>query len=1077
MPEKNNIKNIYSLSPMQEGMLFHAVMGEHPGAYIEQTVITLRGPIDPERFKRAYQFLVDRTDILRTVFVYRTTKRPRQVVLEKQTAEFTFTDQTSSPDPLTIENFLANDRDKGFDLTKGPLMRLHLVQTGDKSWQLVWSFHHILMDGWCLGILFREFMDIYHAMQAQTLPRLQPVVPYSRYIQWLEKQDKPKGLTYWKEYIDGYEQPATLPRSRCGSSDRPSYVSGNHKFQLDDTQTRQLRQIAMKNRVTENVLFQALWGIMLQRYTSIDDVIFGAVVSGRPAELDGSDRMVGLFINTVPIRIQSKDGQTFSDLLKTIQYQSALSKPFEHLPLADIQAMSPLKNRLIDQIIAFENYPLAENIKQSQDQHRGMEISAESIVMHEQTNYDLNLLVIPSSQLTVHFMFNSAVYDPAFIRRITDQLDQLIRQVIEHPDIRLNDIDILTPDEKQELLIDLNQTATDWPKDKTIQQLFEEQVAKTPDRIAITDAPIHLSYRELNENAGRLAGELQQRNVGEDSIVAIMMERSIDMFIGLLGILKAGGAYLPIDPSFPKDRVEYMLKDSGAALLVTTLNEEDKKSRSWEGKNALSLTHLNLLPSHPLNFNPLPSTSLAYLIYTSGSTGKPKGVMMMHYSATRVIKNANYFAIKTEDRILQLSNYAFDGSIFEIFGSLLEGAVLALSGKEAISSLDKLTERIKRENITIFFTTTALFNAMVDIDIHCFRHIRGVLYGGERISVPHARKALDYMGPGRIIHLYGPTETGVYSTFYPIDSIDEHAETIPIGKPISNTTVYILNRAGYPVPVGAPGELYIGGGGLARGYLNNPELTAEKFNKSFWPHLFSKRWAAEGMLYKTGDIVKWVNDGNIEFIERVDNQVKIRGFRIEIGEIENRILAHEAIKEAIVIARPYQTGEKYLCAYFSSHKRVEIEEIKTYLSTFLPDHMIPSYFIQVEKLPIKSTGKVDIRSLPSPETDTAIKKEYVAPRNEIEHQLVEIWSELLERDPSHSTPIGIDDNFFDIGGHSLKAAGLVSIIHKKMNIKIPLSMIFQSPTIRLLAWYIENINETLSNNQQPDGETESSILI
>jgi amino acid adenylation domain-containing protein len=1046
MSNKSNVQNIYELSPMQEGMLFHAVMDEQSTAYVEQTVMTLRGTLDPDLFEKALQELVGRYDILRTVFVYKTTKRPRQVVLNEQKADFYFEDlshKLEGSGTAYLKDFSREDREKGFDLTKGPLLRVSLFKVTTQTWCLVWTFHHILMDGWCLGILFKDFIHLYYAGQSGKLLTTEPVLPYSRYIQWLEKQDRQKGLDYWTSFLEGCEAPAGLPKLRR-SPDNARYQGGEYWFTMEEFLTQDLQQIARNNRVTENTLFQTLWGILLQKCNDTLDVVFGVVVSGRPAEIPGIEKMVGLFINTVPARIKTEPGEVFSHLLKKVQLHTLQSKPYEFLPLADIQAFGSLQNQPLDHIVVFENYPGDKSV---QDAGRGSSgFMVEYAEMYEQTNYDLNVVFAPARQMGIKFIFNRTVYDEEFIKQVTGQLKEMARQVVNNPEIKVSEIDTITGEERQRLLIDLNDTQTGYPKDKTLHQLFEEQAEKVPERAAVVGnrqlavgkkEKMHIIYRVLNEKANQVAEVLREKGVLADDIVGIMVGRSIEMIVGILGILKAGCAYLPIEPEYPQERIDFMLKDSGARILLTNLSE----GRHFHHSSNQFIDH------H--------SGSLAYVIYTSGTTGKPRGVMTTHYNAVRVVKCTNYIEISPQDRVMQISNYAFDGSIFDIFGALLNGAVLVMMEGEGISALDRLSEQIKREQITVFFVTTALFNALVDMDTGCLKDIRRVLYGGERISVPHARRALDYLGPGRIIHVYGPTETTVYATYYPIDAIDEIRVTIPIGRSLSNTTVYILNKELNVVPVGAVGELYIGGEGVARGYLNRPELTAERFLFSSYR---SYRTYISKKLYKTGDLVRMLSDGNIEFIGRVDRQVKIRGFRVEPGEIEYRLLKHEKIKEVFVTAGSSEDGsgssDKYLCAYIVPIIPGDLDhvEIREYLAVELPDYMIPAYFVMMEKLPLTPNGKVDGGALPKPKTEIPGKKMTV-PSNLIEERIAHIWSEILSV-PAGS--ISIDADFFDLGGHSLRAMTMLSRLHKEVGIKIPLREVFASPTIGELAAYVES---------------------
>ncbi|MGE5339957.1 MAG: amino acid adenylation domain-containing protein, partial [Candidatus Omnitrophota bacterium] len=560
--------------------------------------------------------------------------------------------------------------------------------------------------------------------------------------------------------------------------------------------------------------------------------------------------------------------------------------------------------------------------------------------------------------------------------------------------------------------------------------------------------------------------------------------------VGLFGILKAGGAYLPIDPDFPQERIDYMLTDSGASNLITDRDVKEFRRGApmcapdaFQEKAGLGQTR-GSAPTRVSQY----SSALAYIIYTSGSTGKPKGVLTMHFNVTRVVKNTNYIDITPLDRLLQLSNYAFDGSVFDIYGALLNGASLVLIGKETGSSMDYLTREIGRHQITVFFVTTALFNALTDFEKESLKSIRRILFGGERVSVDHCQKALAFFGKGKIIHVYGPTETTVYATYYPVDSIADKAMNVPIGYPLSNTAIYLLNKYMNLVPVGVAGEIYIGGQGTARGYLNNPELTSEKFigyrlpnaeylnrshTKSFCPAFYKKRDDG-GILYKTGDLGKWLENGAIEFIGRIDHQVKLRGFRIELGEIEEKISRHPEVNDAIVLLKEDLGGDKYLCAYVVSDTRDDVErQLREFLSQSLPDYMIPSYFVRLDAFPLNSSGKINRAALPEPGTCNR-ETPYAAPRDQIDEQLIAIWSKVLGKKTNKvsDSGIGIDDNFFNLGGHSLKASRLVTQIHKEMNAKIPLSEVFKNPTIRSMSTYLTQASGDRYRSIEPTEEKE-----
>ncbi|MCP5054992.1 MAG: amino acid adenylation domain-containing protein, partial [bacterium] len=622
----------------------------------------------------------------------------------------------------------------------------------------------------------------------------------------------------------------------------------------------------------------------------------------------------------------------------------------------------------------------------------------------------------------------------------------------ENRDKTIADVEIISEEEKGRVLFEFNDTHTGYPNTGTIQQLFGEQAGKRPHSIAAVYEDSQITYERLNEESNRWARVLRKKGAEPGGIIGMIVDRSIEMIVGILGILKCGAAYLPLDPEFPAERKTFMLEDSRSQMILTVNKYiDDRLNKTQTIINIESDEHRHEECTDPGPYGSF--DDLTYVIYTSGTTGKPKGTLTMHYNVIRVVRETNYINIVEDDRMLQLSNAAFDGSVFDIYGALLNGAALVMIQKEDVPDPQKVSGLIKREAITLFFITTALFNTLVDVGIDCFDRVRKVLFGGEKVSFEHSKKAFDYLGPDRIIHVYGPTETTVYASYYIINRVDEVPGTIPIGKPLSNTALYVLDKHLKPQPIGITGELYIGGDGLSRGYLNRPELSAQQF--VFSPTVTGDR------LYKTGDLVRWLPHGNIEFRGRIDHQVKIRGFRIELEGIASHLLTHPQVKEAVVLARETRKSEsgkgpeeRYLCAYFTAEKELPLNDLKKYLSLELPAHMVPSYFIQLEKMPLTSTGKLDRKSLPEP--GLSVSQEYAAPRNQIERTLVEVWSQVLSLDKES---IGIDADFFQLGGHSLLATVMITKLHQALDVKLPLGELFQTPTIRELTRYVEKAQE------------------
>ncbi|NEZ84183.1 amino acid adenylation domain-containing protein [Clostridium botulinum] len=1035
------IKNIYSLTPMQMGMLFHALKDEESSSYFEQSIFTLKGEIDLNIFERSFNKVIERYDILRTVFVYENVDKPKQIVFKERKARIGYEDISKLSNESKenyIENFISKDKEKGFNLGKDLLIKISILKVEKDKYEVVWSFHHILMDGWCLNIIMNDFFNIYSQLQEEKSIELPKVTPYIEYIKWLEDRKKlnNEGEEYWRNYLSCYENVARIPISAERHKEE-KYELKELKFAINKEKTKKLERIVKTERVTMNTIIQAVWGILLQRYNNIDDVVFGTVVSGRNANIEGIDRMVGLFINTIPVRIKTESGMSFVELIKEIQKLSLESSKYDYYPLAEIQSKTKLKNELINNIVVYENYYI-DNSSINLNEKINKKFIMENMKSREETNYDLNLIIGPSEELNIKLSYNKKIYDDYIIEKISKQLALIIDTIISNKNILVDEIEIIEEEEKNKILYEFNDTKVDYPKDKTIQELFEEQVEKTPNNIAVVFEDKKLTYRELNEKANSLGRLLRDKGVKADSIVGIMVERSVEMIVGIMGILKSGGAYLPIDPSYPVERIEYMIEDAKIDILITS---EEFINKVKFSKSIVNIKEKSILKKDNLDIINK-SSDLAYVIYTSGSTGRPKGVMVEHKSLINLCNYHNKkFNIKEEDKSTSYAEFSFDASVWEVFPYLIIGATIYIINENIKLDIIKLNKYYEKNNITISFLPTPICQQFMEVDN---TSLRVILTGGDKLN-NYKEKQIS------IINNYGPTEATVLTTSYHVKS---KVNNIPIGKPMYNQRVYILNNKKV-APIGVSGELCISGDGLARGYLNNPELTSEKFvDNPFEP--------GERM-YRTGDLAKWLPDGNIEFLGRIDNQVKIRGFRIELEEIENRLLEYEGVKEAVVVAKEDKERSKYLCAYIVSNNKIDRNELKNYLLKGLPEYMIPSYFIELEKIPLTSNGKIDRRALPEPNRKMNIGIGYEAAGNELEEKLVKIWSEILE-----VNEIGINDNFFELDGNSLKAMMLVSKIYKELEVEVPLNDLFKAATIKELSKYIINkdiIDKYKKNNK------------
>ncbi|MEW9702891.1 amino acid adenylation domain-containing protein [Paenibacillus sp. SI8] len=1046
MKKSDTIQKVYPLTPMQEGMLFHTIMDPDSSAYHNLLQAQIYGELDSSLFEQSFNQLIEENDILRTAFVHQNLQRPRQVVLNKRTIQLhveAIGHLDEKEQEACIESYIGTRHAARYNLAKDIPMHIAIFQIAEQEYRFIWSHHHILMDGWGLGIVINRLFQIYGALKHnKTLPQ-EAVYPFSDYIKWLEKQDKDEALAYWRTYLDGYEP--SIPTPKASSPAGSAYRKHEISFAVDETTTGRIAQLASSYQTTVNTVFQTIWGLLLSKYNHTDDVVFGSVVSGRPSQVKGIEKMVGLFINTIPVRISYQGDQSFGSLLAEAQRNALASEGYHFVPLYDIQSQEGHKQDLFDHIIIFENYPIAKNLQNNGwDSTLGFNIG--HVDVEEQTNYPLNIVVAPGAELGIKLSFDESVYEAEWMKGIEGHMKQIIAQVVADPQTLLKHIHIVTEEERRQILHSFNDTEIRYPqnREQTLHALFENQAEQTPHQTAIVCGGTSLTYAELNERANRLARVLQEKGVGKDQLVAIMTERSLDMAVGLLAILKAGGAYVPCDPEYPAERIRYLLQDSGAQLLLSQSSLRHK----IEGSHCEFLD-LQDDANYALEASNIAATSgpadLAYLIYTSGTTGQPKGVMVEHASILNTIRwRKEEYAFGTDDRILLFLSFSFDAFVSSFFAPLVSGSTVVIASDEEAKDPLALKKRIASLQITHFSCVPSLYAAILEtMTAEDAASLKAVTLGGESIS-PYLLEKTKRIVPGvEIVNEYGPTENSVISTVCR-DLLPE--ETVTIGHPIANSHVYIVDQHHQLLPVGVKGELCVAGAGLARGYWNREALTAEKF--------IANPFVPGTLMYKTGDLARWLPNGNIAFISRIDHQVKIRGYRIELGEVEAAVLAHRSLKEAAVLVVEEGEGEKALAAYYTSEADVSAAELKGDLLRELPAYMVPSHFIQIERLPLTPNGKIDRKALPNPESGLKSAAVFEAPANLMEASLLPLWQEVLKTEA-----IGVTDSFFENGGHSLKAMLLISRIHQELKVEVPIKVLFEKPTIRQMARYIQGADE------------------
>ncbi|MCX6579065.1 MAG: amino acid adenylation domain-containing protein [Candidatus Aminicenantes bacterium] len=1078
-------KEYYILSSAQKRLYFLQQMDSGGTAYNISAAWIVEGVIDKLLFEQALAKLIRRHESIRTSFVI-IGEEPAQRVHDEAEFEIEYKDlatdghgqtrtltkvfgptffQKGGPPEAIIKSFI-----RTFDLSKAPLMRVGLLRIEESKHLLIVDIHHIIADGTSMAVIVKDFMFLYRG-EGGDLAELR--VQYKDFSGWQNSQKQGESIkrqeNFWVNEFDGEMPVLELPTDFTRPSVQ-SFEGSSIPFEIDKETAEILKMLALETDVTMYMLLLALYTVFLSKLTNQEDIVVGSPIAGRRhADLE---TIVGIFVNTLAMRNYPSGEKKFSDFLeevkgKTLKAFENQEYQYEDLVERATKARDVSRNPLFDTMFALQNTGSQE-----------IEIPGLKLGPYEYesktSKFDLSLTGVEvEDKLLFTFEYSTKLFKLETVERFSAYFVNIIHGVLEDRQKKISDFEIITEEERRRILFNFNNTEAEYPKDKTVPQLFAEQSLKIPDRISVIGGltvetwratPLQITYRQLNEQSDRLAGWLIEKGVLADNIVGIMMEPSIEIIIGIFGILKSGAAYLPIDPGYPRERIDYMLKDSDAKLLAVANDQEGEKVRRWEGEKVLlesiiyDSNHLKGCPRrgpHHSSFIIHHSNHLAYIVYTSGSTGRPKGVMIDHKSFIDFTTWAvDEFEHRVGYQVLLSNSFASDGSIQQIFPPLISGGVLHVITKELRLDVARYLDYLKVHQINNIDEVPVLMKELVALidpadreeklpDLTCLS------LGSEYVPIELIKKCRRHLNHhGRIINAYGPAEASVETTTYHCDGTSDSEQSL-IGKPRRNIRVYILDDAGHLCPTGIRGEICISGLGLARGYLNQPELTAERFKinrsyRSYEPYI----------LYKTGDLARWLPDGNIEFIGRIDNQVKIRGFRVELAEIENRLLSVNGVKEAVVLECEEVPNDKYLCAYFVSSREYEVPELRDYLSKELPDYMIPSYFMRLEKIPLTTNGKIDRKALPKPKLK--IGESYIAPRNEVEKKLVEIWSEILGR---LQTPIGIDDNFFQLGGHSLKATIMMSRIHKDLNVKVELMEIFRTPTIRDIARLIRGLKK------------------
>jgi amino acid adenylation domain-containing protein len=1058
----DKLDDSYPLSHLQESMLFYSLYAPQSQMYIRQIIYSLVESLDVAALKKAWEGVIRRHPLLRSSLRWEGVSAPVQDVHANVDLPLRHEDWRAIP-PIEreahLEELLESERSRGFDLTQPPLMRLALFRLDEADYRLVWTFHHIISDGYSDVLILSETFALYDAMTGGEQPQLGEPGTYRQHCAWVRQKDFTDAEQFWRQKLSGFTTPTILSKSQ-----KPDGITkweegrGELSIGLPQSLTSNLKSFARQHDLTLNTLLQGAWAILLSRYTGEEDVVFGAIRGGRRSVLGerSADRIVGPFINTVPVRIRINPKNDLLECLKQLRHQWVDMRNYEHTPLLLIQNWSglPRGTPLFETIVSFDRRQM-DTAMRSQN-GRFLNRSMRSI--QARTSYPLTLTGYGEDELLLVIHYDRQRFEEPDIDRMLGHLWRIFEGMVAGSERSLAKVSLLTESERHQLLDAWNNTDTDYPRHKCVHTLFEEQVECVPDSIAVSFSDASLTYYELNTRANQLGHYLRKLGAKPGQVVGVYLERSLELIISLLGVLKSGAAYVPLDSSYPAERLTFMLADTQAPVLLTQrclssgllddevlrlcvevcLDDEDEIAQQSQ-QNLGDTTTVD---------------NLAYVIYTSGSTGKPKGVAARHCGLVNLINwHQKTYEVSQQDRASQIASFSFDASVWEIWPYLTAGASLHLAGEETRSNSSRLLQWIEAEAITNSFMATPLAVVALKESNSGGLSLKVLLTGGDKLGWI-ANKDLAF----KLMNHYGPTEATVVTTFCAVEMGNVSESAPPIGRPIANAQIYVLDQYLEPVPTGIAGELYVSGEGLAAGYLNRAELTAERFVAN----PFSKQ--AGDRMYKTGDLVRYLSSGQADFISRIDHQVKVRGLRIELGEIEATLTQHPLVQEAVVVACEQSAGEKMLAAFIvMDGMAASTSQIRQWLKQKLPAYMIPSALIAVEKMPLMPNGKVDRRGLSAA---SQLKRQHIharqLPRTPIEEVVAGIWCQLLKVED-----VSVTENFFEMGGHSLMATQVVSRVREVLQVEVSVREVFEKPTIAEIAQHIEEVIRAGQQQMEP----------
>jgi amino acid adenylation domain-containing protein/non-ribosomal peptide synthase protein (TIGR01720 family) len=1041
-----DIEDIFRLTPMQEGMLFHSLMTPEKDAYFIQVSFTLRGTLDASAFTHAWQRVTDRHPALRSAFVWEETRRPVQVIHRRIKLLLEQEDWSDLPRPSQegrLAALLRADQERGFTLFRPPLMRLKLIRLADQEHRFIWSFHHLLLDGWSKSIVLLESLALYEARCRNDEPLLGPPAPVRGYLEWLERQDIRNAKAYWQSLLEGFTARTPLGGGVLEEAVLNGDVGyGEQRTQLSAEATTALQSMARRHDLTLNAIIQGCWAMLLSWYSGEQDVVFGVTVSGRPPELPNVESMVGVFINTLPLRVRVEPSALIIPWLKSLQAQQLEMSQHEYSPLVQVQQWSDLGpgQSLFDSTVAFENYPVRPELT-----NPGRMLEVDEIRVIEKNNYPVTLMVTPATELSLWLVFDERRIRCAMMARMLVHLVALLESFPEGQGRQLSTFLPLSDIERHQVLVEWNDTEHVSGGEAMVHELFGAQARISPDAIAAVFEDSHLSYEELAGRSDRLAQQLRSMGVEPESPVAVVVERSLTTAVAVLGVLKSGGVYLPLDPAYPRDRIGYMLEDARAAVLIApeslakgladhkaALLDPDSGGGPFAGSGVARKCREAV------------AENLCYVMYTSGSTGRPKGVALSHSSLVNLIRwQMGKCQTPKSARVLQFAPSSFDVSFQEMFSTWCSGGTLILISEERRRDVSLLWQFVTHEAIERLFLPVVALQHIADVGQRdglgaCVREI--ITSGAQLRITPQVMEMFARLEGLLLQNQYGPSESHAVTAITLSGSALQWPALPPIGRVVDNAQVYVLDRHQNPVCAGVLGEVNIGGECLARGYLGRPDLTAEKF----MPDPFGEEPGSR--LYKSGDVARYGFDGVIEFAGRTDDQVKIRGFRVEPAEIEAVLSQHPDVRQAAVVIHDDDRSGKRLVSFVVSDQNEPptASDLREFLSHSLPEFMVPSAIVFIDAMPLTSNGKLDRRKLAQfDQPESSPGEKYIAPVTEAEQTVARIWNEFLG-----FKQIGIDDNFFELGGDSLLAMQVVNTLRQVFQTEFPLRNLFEGPTVR-----------------------------